>query len=240
MRLRVGFDPFRKRAGRSLRVRRRYARPGVIPEFGEIWRPVCPNSILMSLHLVETAAALRSMPSGLRPISVWPGKTLGGILLGYYGPGSTLEYHELAVLTGLAQFRGRFGFWVSHLYVDSEASVIGGRRLGLDKQLADFSWPDGMPPFHMTVDHEGQHLLGVHGSRGFPLFPFWLGASSFSRLGAGILWFSSRFRAWWRICRVEYTIPENSPLADLRLGRPLVAVAAKRAWGLMVERIADE
>jgi hypothetical protein len=236
VRLRIGFDPFGKRAGRSLRVRR-YARPGTIPELGEIWRPVCPNGLLMSLHLVEIAAARRFLPPGLRPIPVWPGKTLGGVLLGYYGPGSTLEYHELAVLTGLARFRGRFGFWVSHLYVDSEASVIGGQHLGLDKQIADFDWPAGMPPFRVTVVHKGQHLLGVRGSRGFPLLPFWLGAGSFSRLGGRTLWFSSRFRAWWRICRVEYTVPENSPLADLRLGRPLVAVAAKRARGLMVERI---
>lgn len=239
MRVRVGFDPFGKRAGRSHRVRR-CARPGTIPEFGEIWCPVCPNGLLMSLHLVDIAAALRSMPPGLRPISVWPGKTLGGILLGYYGPGSTLEYHELAVLTGLARHRGRFGFWVSHLYVDSEASVIGGRRLGLDKRVANFDWSGGMPPFYVTVAHEDRHLLSVRGSRGLPLLPFWLGAGSFSRLGDGILWFSSRFRAWWRICRVEYTIPKNSPLAELRLGRPLAAVAAKRARGLMVERIADE
>lgn len=218
----------------------RDARPGAIPELGEVWRPVCPDGVLMSLHLVDIAVARRSMPPDLPAIPILPGKTLGGMLLGYYGPGSTLEYHELAVLTGLAWFQGRLGFWVSHLYVDSEASVTGGGRLGLDKQLADFDWPAGMPPFHTMVSRGGQPLIGIRSGRGFRLFPFWLGAGSFSRLEGKMLWFSSRFRGWWRLCRAEYTIPENSPLAELRPGKPLAAVAAKRAWGLMVERISHE
>ena len=216
--------------------RRSVAKTGTIPQAGEIWVPVCPRGHFMGIHLVDIAVARDLMPEGLAPIAVLPGKTLGGVLLGYYGPGSTLEYHELAVMTGLARRGRKWGLWVSDLYVDSEASVIGGSRLGLDKQLAAFDWPGGMPPFHATVIRDAP-ILTVDTGPGIPLLPFSLGGGSFSKLDNHPLWFFSRFYARWRLCRARYTVPTGSPLAPLGLKRSLIAVAAREAKGFMVEKI---
>jgi hypothetical protein len=55
----------------------------------------------------------------------------GGIFLADY-TGGTLAYHELIVFSGLV---------VSHIYVDSEESMRGGREIWkLPKEMAEFTW----------------------------------------------------------------------------------------------------
>ncbi len=57
------------------------------------------------------------------------GWTLGGLLLAAYEDGATLTYDELIVFCGVGRAGGgRPGAIVSHLWVDSPASVAGGRR----------------------------------------------------------------------------------------------------------------
>jgi hypothetical protein len=63
------------------------------------------------------------------------GRSPGGLMLVNYRAG-TLTYNELIVFSGWT-WRG---FVVSHIYVDSEASLWGGREIwGLPKQLAEFA-----------------------------------------------------------------------------------------------------
>ena len=70
----------------------------------------------------------------------------GGILLADYA-GGTLAYHELIVFAGLV---------VSHIYVDSEQSMRGGREIWrLPKELAEFTWSRSA----VEVRQDGRVLL---------------------------------------------------------------------------------
>ncbi len=52
----------------------------------------------------------------------------------------TLTYDEL-IIGSIARYKWRVGIFVHHIWVDSEASLWGGRRIwGLNKELAEFSW----------------------------------------------------------------------------------------------------
>lgn len=82
---------------------------------------------------------LVAMPAPLEPLS-FGGRVPGVAIVAWYGPGSSLEYHELAVLAA-ARCGGRVGASVLELRVDDPASEAGGREVwGLDKRLAAFDW----------------------------------------------------------------------------------------------------
>jgi acetoacetate decarboxylase len=63
--------------------------------------PAAPWTLMgyavQTLQFVDTRQARSFVPSKLRILSVLPGKTLGGMYLASYGPGSVLEYDELIV-----------------------------------------------------------------------------------------------------------------------------------------------
>lgn len=60
-----------------------------------------------------------------------------------YGPGGDLQYCEL-FLAALARAEGRFGITLPLIWVDSSASLEGGRALwGIPKQQAAFDLEDG-------------------------------------------------------------------------------------------------
>jgi acetoacetate decarboxylase len=96
---------------------------------------------VQALKLVPTDLAASLIPARLRVVPVAPGRTLGALLCAKYDAGSTLRYHELAVAPALTRVGYRLGFWISHLYVDSATSLLGGREIWrLPKQLAEFRW----------------------------------------------------------------------------------------------------
>ncbi|HVF16551.1 MAG TPA: acetoacetate decarboxylase family protein, partial [Steroidobacteraceae bacterium] len=69
----------------------------------------------------------------------------------HYGAGSTLQYHELIVAPALVRLGWRMGAWISHIYVDSEMSMLAGREIwGLPKQLAAFHWSGAGAEPHMN------------------------------------------------------------------------------------------
>jgi hypothetical protein len=87
--------------------------------------------------------------------------TLGGwsgaaLLVGRYGPGSSLEYDEFAAI-GLARLGGRWGPFVHAISVDLPASLEGGRAVwDLPKTLARFEWTG---PAEVRVELEGGGAL---------------------------------------------------------------------------------
>lgn len=98
---------------------------------------------IQTLHLLDIARSRPLVPAELEIISVWPGKTVGGIYLCAYGSGSVLEYNELIVVPAFVQYAGKWGAWISHIYVDNVDSVAGGREIwGLPKEMADFTWQE--------------------------------------------------------------------------------------------------
>ena len=119
------------------------------------WRIAGPTVICPALVRLEVARA--HVPADVEVIPVAPGRTAGGFLLARYDGASTLHYGELLVFPGLTRVNGSVGVWVSHAYVDSPASLAGGRRMwGVPKDPATFDWAGG----RVTLTGEdGERLL---------------------------------------------------------------------------------
>lgn len=176
---------------------------------------------VLLLHLLDTSRAQPFVPAGFSILSVLLGKTLGGIFLATYEAGSSLAYHELIVIPALVRYRGRPGAWISHIYVDDQASAAGGRKLwGLPKALAEFTWDAGEPG-QVIVRQGGQVLCSVH-----PGHPSWLGRlpiflPALSRQGEARLWFKGTGTARLGIARGRVMVPPGSPFSPLGLGQGL-------------------
>ncbi|NJK99517.1 MAG: acetoacetate decarboxylase family protein [Spirulinaceae cyanobacterium RM2_2_10] len=177
---------------------------------------------LLALHLVDLAIARRFVPAELEPVTVLPGKTLGGIYLAHYTPGSTLSYSELIAVPALVRHGNSLGAWISHIYVDDADSVAGGREIwGLPKTLASFDWEQEF----VSVSQGGEQLCIAHYHQP------WLGLPSlirpqipsriFSGLGEQLLQFASEFQGKLSLTQSRLSVPENSPLAALELERPV-------------------
>lgn len=202
----------------------RYARPGTIPEAGEVWQPVGPTATLLTAHLVPVEAVRPLVPAGIEIVQVLPGKTLASTLLSYYGPGSTLVYHELVVGCAYVKHAGAHGFFVSHIYVDSADSVTGGRRMGLPKEMASFAWNGAMPGEAVVMGPEGI-LCHVRYGRPMLTLPFAVAGGTVSVLDSGeVVHFTSRIRGRWGFAAASIDVPSGSPLAAVRLGRPVVSL----------------
>lgn len=176
--------------------------------------------------------ARRTVPAALRILSVWPGWTLGGLLLTRYGPGSVLEYNELVACGALVRFEGRTWVSVTHVYVDSARSMRWGREgIGAPKSIARFHRVEG-DSTRVTVIAGGTTVCTLWHGR-----PRWLWKQRL-RVGAmhvhagepGRLTLSLHGNEFVsRIglaARAGASIPVGSPLRPLGLERPLVGIAA--------------
>jgi acetoacetate decarboxylase len=115
-----------------------------------------------TLRLVDRVRARAFVPPGLDVISVLPGKTLGGVYLAAYGPGSALPYHELIVVAALVRAGTHVGAWISHIYVDHPDAMAGGREIWeLPKALAQFTWETGNGR-RVTVRQDGRVVCTLH------------------------------------------------------------------------------
>jgi hypothetical protein len=117
---------------------------------------------VLSVHPVRRALAAQQLPAPLKPLWLPTGRTLGFALVGQYGPGSTLNYHEAAC--GLILRLGRRpAIWISGLVVDSRESVAGGRNIWhLPKELAHIAWPTPTRD-RASADQRGELLLSFEG-----------------------------------------------------------------------------
>ena len=161
-----------------------------------------------------------SLPAGLRPLL---GAHTRVVTLVRYLPGSTLVYDELIIATP-ALIGARPGLAIEYIWVDSLASLWGGRRIwGLPKELADFEWSedgvrvsDASGPL-MTLD---VNRSPAHG----PALP--LATAGIGRLGDA--WAYSVFPARMRLGRAGLRLRDLSPRFGFTLGeRPLLAVASR-------------
>ncbi len=153
-------------------------------------------------------------PGRLRVVA---GRTLGGVMLVNYRAG-TLTYNELIVFSGLATDGSRPGFVVSHIYVDSEPSLRGGREIwGLPKELAQFR------PGEVRQGDAVLLRARLRHRRGLVALP--LPAPTLGELAGRALYSlgTVRLRAAPALTTLE--IPESSPFASLRLAgtRPALA-----------------
>lgn len=211
-----------------------FAARGRIPGPGEIWCPVGTKSTVYAVCLLDLERVTPYIPKCFSVIS-HAGKTTGLVFLSYYGPQSTLAYHELIVMPAMVQYRGKRGMWVSHIYVDCERSVAGGRAVfGLPKELASFDWLGGRPGV-ARIAQDSAALCTLRYGRPHGRWTRWMGGRSFSVVSDQVLSFSSRIKGDYGVSRVELEIPPESHLAPLGL-QPLFGIVCGPMVGYMGER----
>ena len=179
------------------------------------------GSAVLTINLLDVERSRPFIPPELEIISVLPGKTVGGIYLSAYESGSLLQYNELIVVAGLTRYQNQIGSWISHIYVDNETSVAGGREIwGLPKEMAQFTWKDG----EVSVKQGDTPLCHLQYSKEwYSLATWWqqkFTANSFSGLNTELLLFNNSFSSQisWRSGKL--TIPETSPFTRLNIGQP--------------------
>lgn len=182
---------------------------------------------LQTLHLVDFTLARSFVPPAAQIVSVFPGKTLGGVYLAQYGAGSVLQYSELIVVPALLRYGTQVGPWISHIYVDNPASVAGGREIwGLPKELAEFSWVMGERS-QVTVYQQGTQLCNLSYNAPFAFWKQFLSANSFSLLQGEICLFQAQAKLCPELRRADLKISQESPLAVLQLGQPWLTLGAR-------------
>ena len=165
---------------------------------------------IKTLQLLDIDRVRPFIPSELNIISVWPGKTLGGVYLSYYGSDSVLEYSELIVVAGLISYSGKFGGWVSHIYVDNSDSIAGGREIwGLPKEMAEFNWEQDK---RVTVRQGDRLLCSLNYNKPSFALPQKL--------------FPAELEARLSLINSKLEIPSESPFAQLNIGQPLISAYA--------------
>jgi hypothetical protein len=177
---------------------------------------------LVPVPVRADAARAAGVPRGARLLTAraW---TLGGLLLADYDETATLRYRELIVFSGLAAAGGRPAFVVSHIYVDDDASLAGGRAIwGLPKQRASFEASAG----RVTVRGAGGGALATVGLRRrarAATLPLWAGVVGTLGGAAARTATTGTLRGSLAAAAVE--VPGESPFASLALSGRHVAVA---------------
>jgi hypothetical protein len=182
------------------------------------WR--LQGDCLLAVHLIETARARPFVPPELAIVPVLPGRTLAAAFLVRYGPGSVIEYGELAVIAALVRWESSRGFWISHIYVDDPASLEGGRELwGLPKELAEFTW-EGDARRRVQVRQGGRPLFAADAGRPLRLWRQRMTLPFLSYKQPDLLRFRARVSAGIGLSGGALRVPAESPFAGLGLGRP--------------------
>jgi acetoacetate decarboxylase len=190
---------------------------------------------LQTLQLVDVTRVRPAIPLELEIISVWPGKTLGGVYISSYGLGSVMEYNELIAVSAIVRYASKWGAWISHIYVDNPNSVAGGREIWhLPKELAQFSWEgsDSIQAstlgYRVTVCQGNSQLCGLNYSKQSLAVPLPLSGEVFSADRANLLLFKGEFTSQIGLIGSELEIPKDSPLASLNLGQPLLTACCNK------------
>jgi hypothetical protein len=177
---------------------------------------------LLTLHLIDIDKVRHLVPYELNIISVLPGKTVGGVYLSNYGSGSVLEYNELIVVPAVVSYQGKFGAWVSHIYVDNPDSMVGGREIwGLPKELAEFTW---LGSDCITIRQNNKILCSLNYDKHSFAWRQWLSGSSFSIMNSEVLIFSAEFESLLGFVGSKLEAPVESPFSGINLGQPFLTV----------------
>lgn len=190
------------------------------------WSLRVRGEAVVSVHAVDAVRARRLVPRQLKLLPIWPGRGVAGVWLAEYGPGSTLQYREL--MAGCAVlWRGRPAVWVTHVFVDSRPSLVGGReQLGVPKQMAWFRERTGG---RVEVTGERGAVCALRLRRPVRLWRQSVQLAALHRdardpSGATATAHGNRVEGRLGLGRIEVEIPPASPLRALGLGPPLLGV----------------
>jgi acetoacetate decarboxylase len=177
------------------------------------WRLDGPAVVSMALIDVDRARAV--VPDDLEIVEVLPGRTLGAIAVADYQHRATFPYGELAVMPAVVRYGKVSGAWISHIWVDSERSLRGGREMwGMYKHLAAFSWSAGQRNT-VSVSAGDTQLVSLSWRPPQRLLPapgFVLGIGS---VNGDRRRFTARGLSWMAPATTSITIPHDSPFAGL-------------------------
>lgn len=220
-------------------MKKYFAKQGEIPRQGEVWLPVGDKGHLMMIHIIDINRVRPFIPEELDIVSIGFGKTLGLVIMTSMGPESTLQYHEFIIAPALIRSRYKFGFFVTHIFVDNEKSQIGGiRNFGLQKQLADFSWDWKFNESgHISINQKNNELIRIYYGKAIGSLLIKLGGNAASILEDKLIFCTNIFRANYGLSKVSYDIPKESKLYQdldsIGLGKPIVSFLGKKMRGVM-------
>jgi hypothetical protein len=213
---------------------------GSIPVLGETWRPVGRNAFVVASWLAPIDLVRPLVPPELEIAPVLPGRTAATLFLGDYGPGSTLEYHELGVNPALVFVRGLPAVWNQLLVVDSEAARIGGALVGAHKEVLPFAWEERRENGRVS----GTCSVGAEEESPFARIEYRQGLLPVPTLPMRaatlrdelLLVSRQRIRGSHRLSHVRVEVDPDGPLGWMRaLGPPLVSVVTTRMRGRLME-----
>ena len=159
---------------------------------------------------------------------IQPAGGIGFVGLVDYSSTNVGVYQELMLIPGRAKYPGSTGYSVSHIVVDSEASMVNGRaNWGIPKGMAVFAWrEDGRGSEHIVAQQQGETMLDIRLRRRGPAVPFHSGLipgglSIVQRLSDKTL--KTRFTTRCRIClaRVESCQSAGTLFPDISAFSPL-------------------
>jgi hypothetical protein len=191
------------------------------------------GSMFVSVFRVPPADLPRdldlALPIGTRPLLLG-GQAVVGAAFVRYEPGSVLSYDELLTAV-LVHRRGRLRTTIPDIWVDSPASVAGGRELwGIPKVLADFE--------RTTLTRGGAELRATAGGQvvaELRVRPRWrlpgwrrLPLSTAQRLDGVETVSRVQSLARVRVVQAAWRFPVGSPLRYLDGRRPVVSTALEQ------------
>lgn len=172
---------------------------------------------VQTLHAVPLSRARRYVPEALPIQRISPRHTLGTLFFASYESG-TLRYRELLIGIALVRLRGP-RFCIPRLWVDSEASLQGGREIWhLRKELAAFDLRGSYDCAGIAA--RNVCALEVRAMRA--RIPLRLAAPALGQNAEGIYPFTATVRARASPARVRIT-PLCDEIAEMRLAKPLFA-----------------
>jgi hypothetical protein len=175
---------------------------------------------IQTLHLVDKDKVRSLIPPELNPFSLWPGKAIASVYLSYYSSDSVMQYSELIVALAVTADKG-FGGWISHIYVDNENSVAGGREIwGLPKEYAQFTWQEKS----VKVRQGNQNLCTLNFSQPSFAWRQSLAAPGFSKLAEKLVTFKAKFEGLIGFIGASLEVPQDSPFVSIGLGQPFLTV----------------
>jgi acetoacetate decarboxylase len=193
------------------------------------WRLGGPSLVVPAL--VPLDRARQAIPDSLAIVPLAPGYTLGGLIAVTYEPGSTLSYSELIACAGMVRSGRHVGGWISHIWVDDQQSVNGGRGI--------WKLPKDPAAFEVDRDAEGRQRFGARAS-GATLVRIAAAPPRFLAPSAGLVPMISASdggsQAWFTLgrssmtagpARVKVEIPPESPFAALGLKVAPVGMAGR-------------
>jgi len=179
---------------------------------------------MVGLKLVPRDIAQQLVPPDVKVLSVWPKRTLAILFLAQYRDSPVGEYRELIVAPALVRYKGRIGFWISHIHVDNYISLAAGRSIwALPKQMASMQWSAGRVSIRAPQLKLQAVVTPPRLSIRLPFF-----GAAMSKYGLAERWFAVRGSARIGLARASVELADDAGLAALGMGGTMTAFVCNR------------